>query len=140
MELFTELEKQLTRDEGMRLTPYKDTTGHLTIGIGRNLDAKGISAEEARLLLRHDIQEALTDLTRALPWTRDLDAPRLGVLINMAFNMGLGGLLTFTKALAAVRAGFYREAAREMLDSTWAGQVGDRAARLARQMETGEWQ
>ena len=47
--------KELTRDEGMRLMPYRDTVGKLTIGVGRNLDDVGISLDEANMLLTNGI-------------------------------------------------------------------------------------
>ena len=59
------------------------------------------------------------------------------VLINMCFNMGIDRLLGFQRMIVAIIAERWDEAAREMLDSTWAHQVGARADRLARMMETG---
>jgi lysozyme len=138
--LVNTIEDQLIRDEGLRLKPYKDTVGKLTIGVGRNLDAEGISEEEARILLRNDIVKAGLAVAKALPWVQYLDDIRFAVLLNMSFNMGIGGLLEFKKTLAHVRAKQYAEAAKDMLQSHWAQQVGVRAQRLARQMETGQWQ
>lgn len=131
---------QLKRDEGLRLTPYKDSVGKVTIGYGRNLDDAGISQYEADLLLQHDITNASQDLRGALPWTEGLDEARRGVLLNMAFNMGIHRLLGFKITLAMVQSGDYDKAADEMLDSKWAEQVGARAHRLAVQMRSGEWQ
>lgn len=134
------LQEQLIRDEGLRLKPYRDTVGKLTIGVGRNLEDVGISHEEAMLLLDHDIARAEAEVNAHLPWSRQLGEPRRAVLVNMAFNLGIGGLLQFRRALAAMQRGDYDLAAREMLDSKWAEQVGARATRLARQMREGEWQ
>lgn len=131
---------QLKRDEGLRLTPYKDSVGKLTIGIGRNLDDVGISTEEAEFLLNNDIQRAASDLVKALPWTANLDRVRNAVLVNMAFNLGIRGLLQFKNTLSLIQQGKYDQAAEAMLQSRWANQVGDRAGRLALQMKTGEWQ
>jgi len=134
------LEEQLTRDEGVVLKPYRDTVGKLTIGIGRNLDDKGISESEARVLLQNDIAEFDKQVGAALPWTSDMDSIRYAVLVNMAFNLGIRGLLGFKNALEAMRSEDWPKAAVEMLDSNWANQVGDRALRLAKQMATGNWQ
>lgn len=130
---------QLMRDESIRLKPYKDSVGKLTIGVGRNLDDDGISQLEAEVLLQNDIAYASEELRTNLPWTERLDDARRGVLLNMAFNMGIHGLLGFKNMLAAVQVGKYTESANEMLDSKWATQVGARAHRLAQQMETGVW-
>ncbi len=134
------LRAQLIRDEGTaRLKPFRDPAGKLTIGVGRNLDDKGISREEADFLLTNDIDEATADIVAAFPWSSALNDARFAVLANMRFNIGLGGLLLFERMLAALRAGDYDTAAKEMLQSRWAQQVGDRAMRLAEQMRTGVW-
>lgn len=134
------LRDQLIRDEGLRLKPYKDGVGKLTIGVGRNLDDVGLSLGEAEYLLDNDIRRATSDVVARIPWCHTLDDVRFAVLVNMSFNLGIGGLLGFTKALAAMEKGEWQAAANAMLDSKWRRQVGIRAERLARQMETGVWQ
>lgn len=130
--------RQLRLHEGERLKPYRDTVGKLTIGIGRNLDDRGITADESAMLLSNDIGDVERELQRALPWVTALDEVRQRVLLDMAFNMGVPGLLAFKKTLGAVQAGQYQQAATMMLDSRWAGQVGQRAERLSRMMATGK--
>lgn len=133
-----ELKKQLVRHEGMRLKPYKDSVGKLTIGIGRNLDDVGISTAEALLMCDNDIARVMAHLDRALPWWRNLDGDkRRQALANMCFNLGIGRLLEFEKALEAMRTGNWAAAAREMLDSKWASQVGNRATELSDMMRKG---
>jgi lysozyme len=134
------LQDQLVRDEGLRLFPYVDSTGNTTIGVGRNLSSKGISEDEAMVLLADDIAEAKSGVLAALPWTLQLDPVRLAVLENMVFNMGVAGLLQFTLFLAAVQQGNWVLAAAEMLDSRWAKQVGARAQRLATQIQIDQMQ
>jgi lysozyme len=131
------LHDQLLRDEGLRLFPYIDMRGKLTIGVGRNLSDDGISQDEAMALLTNDIAAATKSLETTLPWAMALDPVRLDALINMTFNIGIGGLCEFRHMLAAVQAGDWVEARNQMLDSAWANQVGSRAQRLAIQMETG---
>lgn len=135
------LRDQLIRDEGLKLTAYQDSLGFWTIGVGRLIDARkggGITREEAEYLLDHDIERA-SHAIEVLPWVAILDRARRGVLINLCFNMGIGGLLGFRKMLAAMKDGQWETAAKELLDSTYAQQVGPRAYRLAKQLETGEW-
>lgn len=131
--------EQLTRDEGLRLKPYYDTVGKLTIGVGRNLTDKGISQTEAETMLANDIAEHTAELEQHLPWVVQLDGPRKGVLVNMCFNMGISRLLGFINTLAYIKAGEYAKAADGMLHSKWATQVGPRATRLSEQMRTGVW-
>ena len=134
------LAEQLKRDEGVKLKPYQCPAGKLTIGVGRNLEDNGISEEEAMMMLDNDIQSHADELFSRIPWALELDEERRGVLLNMAFNMGVPRLLTFKKTLAFIEAGDYTAASVEMLNSNWARQVGKRAERLSAQMRTGSWQ
>lgn len=131
------LQEQLLLHEGIRLKPYKDTVGKTTIGIGRNLSDKGITKDEAFVLLENDIAEATVDCRRYLEFFDQLDEVRQRVLIDMAFNMGIHGLLGFKTTLGHVAAGRYEAASLSMLDSKWATQVGRRAHRLSQWMKTG---
>jgi lysozyme len=128
---------ELVRDEGLRLKPYRDSVGKITIGVGRNLDDVGIDQEEAFHLLGNDIDGAAADLDKALPWWRSLNGVRQRALLNMCFNLGIDRLLEFQRALAAMQACDWDLAATEMLASAWAGQVGPRAKRLAEMVRTG---
>lgn len=135
------LTSELIVDEALKLKPYHCTAGKLTIGIGRNLEDVGISTDEARYLLKNDIDRVCAQLDAALPWWRTMSERRQRVLANMCFNMGIGnstrGLLSFRNTLASMQRGDYRAAARGMRDSSWAKQVGARAERLAKMMEEG---
>lgn len=135
-----DITQQLIRDEGVRLKPYLDTVGKTTIGIGRNLTDIGISDREARFLLANDIQHVENALSQAFPWTDALDGIRRSALVNMSFNLGIGGLSGFKNMLSHLQAGEYDSAAEAMTDSKWAEQVGARAQRLALQIRTGQWQ
>jgi lysozyme len=128
----------LKRHEGYSRRPYYDTVGKMTIGHGRNLDDKGITPNEARTLLLNDIQDAVDMLRGAYPQFDQLDSVRQEVLVNMAFNMG-NKVMGFSKMLFALEIGEWEEAAKEMLDSRWAGQVKARATELAEVMRTGHW-
>ena len=131
---------QLRRDEGESPTCYQDHLGNWTIGVGRLVGrGGGLRPDEIAYLLNNDIIDRRESLTIALPFFTALSSARQGVLINMAFNMGTAGLLKFKNMLAAVEAGQWGVAAKEMLDSTWARQVPTRAARLASQMEDNLW-
>lgn len=136
------LKEQLKRDEGVVRHAYEDSLGLTTIGVGRLIDGRrggGLSPMEIDYLLTNDISEKSAQVLEALPWAKDLNEPRMAVLINMAFQMGVQGLLGFPGMLGAVRTGDYKAAAEHMLDSKWEKQTPTRAHRLADQMETGEW-
>lgn len=127
----------IRRHEGLRLKPYLDTVGKLTIGYGRNLHAKGINRAEAEIMLANDIAECIDSLSASMSFFDTLNNVRQAVLIDMCFNLGLNGLLKFKKMLAAIEQSNYFEAAAEMLDSTWANQVHDRAKELESLMKYG---
>lgn len=138
-----ELIKQLRRDEDEVLWAYPDHLGYLTIGVGRLIDKRkggGISPDESAYLLGNDIERVRTEVLRRLPWAAALDGARRGVLFNMAFQMGVEGLIGFRNTLAMVQAGDYAGAAKGMLNSLWAKQTPARAMRLSDQMRTGAWQ
>jgi len=56
----------------------------------------------------------------------------------MAFNLGFNGLMQFKRMWKHLGRHDYPGAAKEMLNSKWAFQVGNRAIELAKIMRTGE--
>lgn len=138
-----ELTKQLRRDEGEVLSAYQDHLGFWTLGVGRLIDKRkggSITPEESAYLLSNDIDKRQAELLRRAPWTANLDQARFGVLLNMAFQMGVDGLLGFKNTLTMGRDGDYAAAADGMMQSLWAKQTPERAKRLSVQMRSGVWQ
>lgn len=135
--------KQLREEEGEVLHEYKDHLGFSTIGVGRLIDKRkggGISKDESRYLLLNDINRFTFEVSAALPFYEDLNDARKAVLVGMAFQMGLKGLLGFKNTLQLMRMEKYEDAAKGMLNSLWARQTPERAKRMAEQMRTGQWQ
>ena len=130
------LTNELKRDEGLRLKPYYDTMGVLTIGYGRSLE-KGITEAEATYLLSNDIQSAIEDAGK-FEWFEGLSPVRKHVILNMIFNLGLGRFKTFKKMIRAIEISYFKRAALELLDSRYANQVGNRAIRLSKMLENGD--
>ena len=137
--LMNRIKAQLFRHEGLKLKPYRCTAGKLTIGIGRNLDDRGISQKEAYAMLERDIQDCEQWLIDKIPEIyNNLDEVRQSVLLNMCFNLGIKGLLEFKNTLAFIDAGDWERAANGMLASKWAKQVGRRAIELSEMMRKGK--
>jgi len=150
--------QKLIDHEGLVLQVYQDTLGIDTIGIGRNLEDRGITDSEledmgitldhvyefgiteadAILLAENDVEIVEDELLRAHPCVDGLDAVRQLVLIDMAFNMGVPRLKKFKKMWAAIHADDFTVASKEMLDSRWANQVKSRSTKLAHAMYSGE--
>ena len=133
------LEDQLIDHEGLELKPYHCTADKLTIGVGRNIQDRGITEDEARYLLKNDIKIVEDELLTRQPVVAGLDSVRQRVLVDMGFNLGLPILMKFQNMWSAIENEDYHEAARQMMDSRWADQVGRRAERLAQAMSSGEW-
>lgn len=132
------LKQLLVQHEAYRQFVYSDSTGHLTVGIGRNLSDRGISTTEAFYLLDDDILYFSSKLSHFLGCFNFLDENRQIALIDMCFNLGVQGFLNFKEMIAALETYNYERASKEMLDSKWAEQVGDRATTLANIIRTGQ--
>ena len=129
---------QLRLHEGVEHKPYKCTAGYLTIGVGRNIEERGLSDDEIDYILNNDVNIATDELVVTFDWYADLDPIRQRVVIDMVFNLGMPRFKQFKNMIAAIEAGDWMEASNQMMDSRWAEQVGLRASRLAEMMETGE--
>jgi lysozyme len=145
----TSLIQQLERDEDIRAFVYDDATGiaikpgtlvkgNPTIGVGRSLNIDGLSKDEIAYLLSNDERRITQECEKEFPWAMGLDEVRREVLLNMIFQMGAEGLAKFKQFLAAMIRGDYDEAAKDMLDSSWAQHESPaRAQRLSVQIKTG---
>ncbi len=137
---YEKIKRWLINEEGYKRLPYDDTTGHpiklktgkLTVGIGRNLEAKPLSEAVIDLMLQEDIQEATQGCLKiygADVFERLNENQQLS-LISMCFQMGIMGLGGFKKANAEVKLGNFEKAAEYFAQSKWAHQ--DSPARAKR--------
>ena len=134
---------QLLRHEGLELKLYKCPAGKWTIGVGRNLEDRGITEEEALYLLRNDIEISIDELINTFPWFMRLDEVRQMALVDLHFNLGLNTLKTFRKTLSLIEQAIegnvsWSEVSSELLNSRWADQVGHRSQTVANMIRTGE--
>lgn len=131
----------LEADEGFSATPYQDTVGVWTNGFGNTQDVgpdtPPVTRAEALVQLQANFASTTARLAATLPWITRLNPVRQDVLVEMAFNLGVAGLLNFHVMLADSKSGRFDMAAAAMLMSEWAGQVGDHATRLSILMTTG---
>jgi lysozyme len=130
------LRLQLLRHEGVKRSAYQDHLGYWTIGVGRLIDERkggGLSMAEIEYLLDNDINRVVYGLETSLPGSLwfTLSGKQKQALANMAFQLGVGGLLKFKKMLAALERGDLEEAEREALNSRWAEQTPNRAREVA---------
>ena len=154
LDLYT-ISQRLQMHEGLRLKPYFCTRGKQTIGVGRCLDTNPLTAEEEKVvgdwkrgitknaafyLLRNDIARVEKECRQNIPFWKKLDDERQYALLDMAFNLGISGLLKFKKMLSYMGVGNFRQASVECLSSKYAQDVGIRAKRIAKCIETGRFE
>jgi lysozyme len=125
--------------EGVRKTPYADTKGFTSIGIGRNLTGKGLDLGEVQYLYRNDVQDCSDTMDRAIPWWRRLNDDGQRAMVSLCF-MGWGTFQMFHEFLLAMEhlsappptpdAAYTQlwidRAHAELKASLWWSQVGER--------------
>jgi len=130
------LMNELKVDECFRDKVYTCSAGKLTIGYGWNLEDNELPERIAEMMLSYAIGDKLQSLER-LSWWCELNDARKRAIVNMAFNIGVAGVLKFKKMIAAIERKDFTQAALEMDDSKWSKQVGARADRLILMMNRG---
>jgi lysozyme len=144
------ISKLLEFEEGRYEEPYDDATGkvlhkgdtiqgYITIGIGRCLNTNPLDEEEIQFLFDHELKKTRDELDRSLPWWRTLNEPRQAIILSMAFQLGVHGLMGMNETLKHIQNGQWADAKTHMLNTLWARQTSKRARRHAEQMEKGEW-
>ena len=134
------IKTEIIREEGFSPYAYSDSLGYMTIGYGRCIDKRkgpGISRYEAGVLLENNIRAALIFLKQEISFFDSLPDGVARALVNMAYQLGVAGVLKFKKMLAALEKKDWKEAAAQALDSEWAKQTPERAKRMAEMIGAG---
>lgn len=149
------LEAQVKASEGYRLTAFHSNDGALTVGYGHDCSLSPVSGvakagdrirpEQAESLFQKDLASTVWSIRRTFPWVRTLSPARQAVIYEVGFSMGIGvsgpsGLNSLNSLLRDMEAGDYDGASNALQESDWARRSSPRAHRLAKQLETGEWQ
>lgn len=151
----TKVSEMITRHEGKRNKMYLDTKGIPTVGIGFNLDRKDAKAQLKALgldynkvrsgkqlltnkqidsLFKYTLTEAIAVAKSFLSNFSEHPSHVQEILINMAFNLGPDRFSGFDNFKAALLKKDYQTAAKEMINSKWHKQVGNRAIELEKIM------
>lgn len=120
----------IKQEEGFKGVVYKCTEGFDTIGYGTKLP---INEEEATLLLEYRLNKTRANLLSSL-YNYDLPNEVWDILLNMSYQLGVGGVLKFKKMLEALKNKDYVEASKQGMDSLWAKQTPQRAQRLMKRL------
>lgn len=136
--------------EGYREIPYRDSLGLWTVGHGHLIEHTELrgwmphrtigsfltalcNPEQHDLWLENDIDGAIRRAKSWMDCFDDLSDLRQEVLAEMCFQLG-GRVSGFVKFKAAVEAGDFEEAARQMIDSRWCEQTPARVKVLSQRM------
>lgn len=122
--------EDIKQEEGFSGTVYKCTEGFDTVGYGSRMP---ITKEEAELLLEYRLKAMKAQLTGYL-YDIDIKDEAWDILFNMAYQLGVKGVLNFKNMIKALKDNDYKEASIQILDSLWAKQTPNRAKRLSDRM------
>ena len=145
------LHKMLKKHEGIRNKPYVDTVGFQTIGVGHNIDAKGlppdiedfleengyITDEMIDRLLDDDIEDAITDALKLYPNLERFGDVRMNALIDFVFNVGYGTAKKFVNTNRAINDEDWERAGDMLEQSKWYRQVKGRAKEIVQMLRDG---
>jgi len=121
----------IKESEGFRSRPYRCTENHLTIGYGFAVKDLELDRDICDMILERKIEKLVKRLGHRLPYLFEVPVEVHDVLVEMAYQMGVSGLLKFKKTLMYVESKDYKDASVEMLDSRWAKQTPNRAKKLS---------
>jgi lysozyme len=126
----------LIKHEDLKLLPYRDVFGNITIGIGRNLTGRGVLPTEVDMMFDHDVDHFFNFLSLAFPWFNKLNEARQCALVDMCF-MGTKTFLEFKEMIAALEKEDFERAAQEIIHSHYEAEVHQRAHDIAEIIRTG---
>ena len=133
--MLDKVKELLIKHEGMVCHVYKCSEGYETLGVGRNLNANGISEDEAMYMLENDIKRVQEELDRHWGAWRTFPEPARIICLSMTFQLGITGFMGFRRTRALMEMGLWLKASEEMLDSHWAKkQTPNRALYNSRQI------
>ena len=137
IEALIEAENMIKRHEGFSGQLYRCPRGKLTIGYGYNIEDRGLPKDLCESLLERDLSNLMRRLSQ-FEWFSRLNTKRKAAILDMAYQLGVAGLLNFRKSLQLLKEEKYKEAAQEMLNSAWAKQTPNRAQEITSIIERGE--
>jgi len=136
---FDKLFEMIKDQEGFVGVPYQDSYGNLTVGYGWNIRSRPLSQDQAAYICASQLRDTDAELAKTIPYYAKLDDVRKSVIVDMAFQMGVKGVLLFVNMWQSIKMTDWNTAASDMLNSQWGREFKSRANVLAKMMKTGEW-
>ena len=139
---YDDLKARIKEHEGFRDHIYKDSLGFATIGYGHLvldtdpfIEGQSYPKEHLEKVFDGDFNIA-KDNANKLIGDIALNHQAKCVIIEMVFQLGIGGVSKFKNMWKALGEGDYQTASEEMLDSRWAKQTPKRAESLSATMKS----
>ena len=139
------LKEELIRDEGIEYKIYHDDSGFKCFGIAHSilptdeeygqLVETPVSKERVDTVFEQDVQIRISECRSLFPQLDTYPNDVWRVLVNMTFHLGKARFSKFDKFIAAIKMGDFVKAAVEGRNSTWYGEVHERAERLMKVLE-----
>ena len=123
--------EQIKEHEGFRSRVYTCTENHLTIGYGFKVSSLELTEDICELILKEKLIKLYSRVDKQIPFFKQLPVEIQDVILNMCYQMGVGGVCKFKKMLAAMNEKDWTKAADEMIDSKWYRQTKNRALQLS---------
>ena len=126
-----DLINRIKHHEGFRSRVYKCTEGYDTIGYGFAIKDLELDEDMAEEILLQKLEKLVKRVRDKFDWLDEVPHDVLGVLVEMAYQMGLSNVCKFKRALKFMEHQNWERAAEEMLMSRWHKQTPNRAKELS---------
>ena len=124
--------ENIKESEGFVEHVYNDSLGIPTIGYGFAIKDLILDEDIAEEILIRKVKDLAQRVDRKFDWFNTAPDIIKEVVIEMCYQLGLGGFSKFKKTISYLEKENYLEASKEMLDSKWAKQTPNRAKKLSK--------
>ena len=127
--------ESIKRHEGYVGIVYKDSLGIDTIGYGFAIKDLELDEDICEIILERKLKELETRVNLKFKWFMYMPQEIKDVVMEMCYQLGVGGVSKFKKTIAYLQNKQWEEASVEMLDSLWAKQTPNRAKELSNRVK-----
>tara|TARA_R100000781_G_scaffold19371_1_gene14884 strand:+ start:886 stop:1299 length:414 start_codon:yes stop_codon:yes gene_type:complete len=127
--------ESIKKHEGYVGIVYKDSLGIDTIGYGFAIKDLELDEDICEIILERKLRELETRVNLKFKWFIYMPQEIKDVVMEMCYQLGVGGVSKFKKTIAYLQNKQWEEASVEMLDSLWAKQTPNRAKELSNRVK-----
>ena len=122
---------RIKKHEGYVGVVYKDSLGIDTIGYGFAIKHLELDEDICHEILVRKMKDLEDSIKIKFSWFKYMPPQIKDVMMEMCYQLGVGGCSKFRKTIAYLQDKKWNEASEEMLDSLWAKQTPNRAKALS---------